>query len=656
MNFYLRIFVLSILLVVCVVLAYSQAPPAPENLTVQKGLLGGAILNWDTSSGAVGYIIYKSIDGSHFGRAGATHRHGFVDWWVFPDLLYRYYVTAFNMVGMTMEESGPSDTVQFAIGLHHSPLPGQGVIGGKIVDDLTQAPLKGAVVRFFSPGKLFAEKTHTDSGGVYWAALDSGRYLVRADKFDYFGEWFDDVYRVENATVINLHADSLAVANFALRHVPVPVPVTVSGRVTDTLTGNPLQNAFVAFLRPHRWLRELQVVTGLFGGFMNECTDISGLGRLFGVVWVGRTDQDGYYTAHLIKDLKYIALAFKPGYIPEFYDNKYTPFGADRLRFSQDTSGIDFKLLNNPLAIHSMYGSVVDSAGMGIPSNVIVYRKTIYGRLPVRFVMTDSLGNFECHYLVSGIFYIKAFPIDAYAPAWFSKIDCGVRNWRFADTLQVSGDVEGIEICVEPAPRLGFARIAGNIDSNPGNLFLAAPEQGVTAYAVSTATNQIMGYDVTEDDGTYAIENLPEGTYSIVVDKEGFYSASTPVVTVDESNNYEVSDASLTLDPEPSSVDDDNNSLPLVYKLYQNYPNPFNPTTQIQFDLPKASRVTLKIFNVIGQQVAVLINTIMEPGTHTARWNAKEAGTGIYFVKIVATPVNGNGTSFNQVRKMILMK
>lgn len=656
MNSLLRVFLILIILFAISFSSNSQPLSAPQNLFVEKGVLGGALLNWDTTAGSMGYIIYKTFDGLPFVKISTVHRNNFLDWWVFPDHIYQYYVVAFRLVNMNIEEGLPSDTLSFAFGLHHPPLPGQGIVGGRITDDKSGLPLKGAVVSIFSPGKLWVEKTHTDSGGVYWAAIDTGRYILRSDKYNYFGEWFDNVLHVDSASVVTVYEDSLSIANFGLRHIPLPETITVTGVVTDSLNAQPLPQTFVAFLRPHRWLRELQVVTGLFGGFPVERCDINGLGRLFGVVWMGKTDINGVYNARVIKGMKYIAMAFKQGYIAEFYDNKYIPFIADRLKFMGDSAGIDFKLLTNPIAVNSLTGSIVDSEGTGIPANVILYRKTIFGRLPVRFTMTDSLGNFEFHQLVDGVFYLKAFPVDAYLPAWYNSIECGVRNWRFADTIRVTGDVTGIDLCVKPSPRVGFAKIAGYVRRGGGNLMSETVEQAVTVYAVSTATNQIVGFDITEDDGSYSIENLPEGSYSIVADKEDLSAISEPNVTLDFSNNYEAGNVTVTMNADPLNVDETATTVPSVYKLYQNYPNPFNPTTQIQFDLPKASIVVLKIFNLIGQEVEILVSKELAAGTHFVKWNAQSAGTGIYFFKLTAISNDRDQDRYSEVRKMIYLK
>ncbi len=90
-------------------------------------------------------------------------------------------------------------------------------------------------------------------------------------------------------------------------------------------------------------------------------------------------------------------------------------------------------------------------------------------------------------------------------------------------------------------------------------------------------------------------------------------------------------------------------SLPTKFVLHQNLPNPFNPSTTIQFGLPAASRVTLKVFNIVGQEIVTLVNEEKPAGTHQVVWNAQNAASGMYFCRIEA------GT-FVSVVKMIVMK
>jgi hypothetical protein len=77
-------------------------------------------------------------------------------------------------------------------------------------------------------------------------------------------------------------------------------------------------------------------------------------------------------------------------------------------------------------------------------------------------------------------------------------------------------------------------------------------------------------------------------------------------------------------------------AMPRTFALYQNYPNPFNPTTTISFDLPEDVRVNLVVFNMLGQQVAILKNEPMLTGSYNINFNASNLASGIYFYRIQA--------------------
>ncbi len=103
------------------------------------------------------------------------------------------------------------------------------------------------------------------------------------------------------------------------------------------------------------------------------------------------------------------------------------------------------------------------------------------------------------------------------------------------------------------------------------------------------------------------------------------------------------------------------NGLPKEFALAQNYPNPFNPNTEIKYQLPVNSRVTLKIYNMLGQEVKTLVDEIQEAGYRRSEWNstnnsAEKVASGVYFYRIDAASVTDPGKSFVQVKKMILLK
>lgn len=89
--------------------------------------------------------------------------------------------------------------------------------------------------------------------------------------------------------------------------------------------------------------------------------------------------------------------------------------------------------------------------------------------------------------------------------------------------------------------------------------------------------------------------------------------------------------------------------VPMSYKLEQNYPNPFNPTTRLSYSLPTDAYVVLKVYDVIGREVATLVHGYQEAGFRSAEFNASKFPSGVYFYRLQA----GN---FSDVKKMLLMK
>ncbi|MBN2367163.1 MAG: T9SS type A sorting domain-containing protein, partial [Calditrichaeota bacterium] len=89
--------------------------------------------------------------------------------------------------------------------------------------------------------------------------------------------------------------------------------------------------------------------------------------------------------------------------------------------------------------------------------------------------------------------------------------------------------------------------------------------------------------------------------------------------------------------------------IPKVFALFQNYPNPFNPVTTIRYDVPKQSQVTVKIYDVMGREVAELVNDPHAAGSYSVIWNANYFASGIYYYRMKAG-------DFVSVRKLVLMK
>jgi hypothetical protein len=114
--------------------------------------------------------------------------------------------------------------------------------------------------------------------------------------------------------------------------------------------------------------------------------------------------------------------------------------------------------------------------------------------------------------------------------------------------------------------------------------------------------------------------------------------------------NYTDNTVSVLLNKmEITSVKQGNNSFPANYSLSQNYPNPFNPSTEIKYSIAKSGLVTLKVYNLLGQEIATLVNQEQKTGNYVVNFDASKLASGIYIYRIQS----GN---FSLTKKMILLK
>jgi len=201
------------------------------------------------------------------------------------------------------------------------------------------------------------------------------------------------------------------------------------------------------------------------------------------------------------------------------------------------------------------------------------------------------------------------------------------------DTLYVAPD-PGV---VGPGVPVELASFVASVNENTVTLnWITATELNNSGFEVQRSTQTdvwekiafIQGNGTTTEihHYSYTDDNLTEGNYAYrlkQIDLDGSYEYSN-IVFADVVN-------------------------PLEFALEQNYPNPFNPSTTIKFTIPEASIVTLKVFNTLGQEVALLINQSMEAGVHEINFDAVGLNSGMYFYRLEAG-------DYVQVKKMTLLK
>jgi hypothetical protein len=109
--------------------------------------------------------------------------------------------------------------------------------------------------------------------------------------------------------------------------------------------------------------------------------------------------------------------------------------------------------------------------------------------------------------------------------------------------------------------------------------------------------------------------------------------------------------AGITLDDQQTQ---EQRLIPTETLVLQNYPNPFNPSTVISYQLPVAGRVSLKVYDILGREVAALVEGEKQPGYYTATFDGSKLSSGIYITRFVAQPQEGK--QIVQVKKMLMIK
>jgi hypothetical protein len=245
------------------------------------------------------------------------------------------------------------------------------------------------------------------------------------------------------------------------------------------------------------------------------------------------------------------------------------------------------------------------------------------------YVITDSIGSFR---LTSVGTTAKLFPIgtiEAYAPVW-------VTNTGVIDTI-------GVRVMNDPGKAVGGGRVKAKwqiSENTPGGGtytirlgWMRSLEDSVFYNSIPSTTWRIFRLSDTTQAFTtgYTRGNITGGRYI------GHISFTALDI-------FTVGTFTSLADVEELPV-----NIPVEFSLKQNYPNPFNPSTTILFDIPVKSFVTLKIYDLIGREIATLASEELSAGSYTRIWNAGRFATGIYFYRLQAG-------SFINTKKLLLIK
>jgi hypothetical protein len=187
------------------------------------------------------------------------------------------------------------------------------------------------------------------------------------------------------------------------------------------------------------------------------------------------------------------------------------------------------------------------------------------------------------------------------------------------------------------------------------------PPEGV--YDARFATNR-RGELVGENETKVVGLKVSSGSYPLTIGWELKGNCTTSLVvdgkrvTLRGSGSIEVAAEGAKLSLELTGTPD----VPREFALEQNFPNPFNPSTMIRYNLPVGQdhilsyKVSLRVYNLLGQVVATLLDDVEPAGYKSVEWNGNYVASGMYFYRLEASSLSGQGTTFTQVKKMVLVK
>lgn len=500
-------------------------------------------------------------------------------------------------------------------------------ISGTVVDQNTKNPIAGAVVIAFpeprgntpphDPANIKSPFFgRTDSLGQYQIMnVPSGKFFVLAEARGYLSEFWQEAPDLARAQPIEVpESGDMTGIDFTLE-----TGGAISGTVVSASDGTPLGGAQVL-----AWSKTSNAVEQ------------------------GLTGRDGKYRIGGLRTGEYLVYVEAKGFEPQFFNGAKNRGQATPVKVEapNEISGIDFKLEKLDSRRGAITGTVVSEAdGNPIPNALVLAMPLQFG--PPALGFTDRLGSYEIKGLLPG-----KYAVLAAAPQFIAEFYDNARSWRQANKVEVGAGrpTSGIDFKLTPAPR-GAYHIAGTVMRSD----MRRGESNAVIYAIENGV--YVGSAVPDDDGNYVMSALPVGEYKIMAsgaDGEGYYRGTdlNNAAAVSVGNGAHASAINVTLNGVTKV--EEALTVPVDFALEQNYPNPFNPATMIPYQLASRSKVSLVIYNALGQEVRTLVAAVQEAGAYEMRWDGKDnrgnqLPTGVYLYRLKA----GEATF---TRKMIYLR
>jgi hypothetical protein len=349
--------------------------------------------------------------------------------------------------------------------------------------------------------------------------------------------------------------------------------------------------------------------------------------------WNAITDANGNFSIKVNSDTSGNPHSVRPNNKTIFGSAIISPDGYSIVLNPNTTTytGNNFTLT---AASASINGTVRDEFGQPVITEVQVNTTGNFSRR----TPTDQNGVFKIGFLSTELpmpsLYIGSSLVEN------NQTDTTYVTGFFSVPSLKSGDVVNHDITIFK----NNSTIKGRVTFN-GN----SPNMNLQLICMNADTGFVFTYT---DLSGYYTAHVSNKIYNYSIGPQQF---NLPPGYVSSSINVHPGQTNANLNITSTGVTTDNSNITKSFSLSQNYPNPFNPSTSISYQLPIDGFVTVKIFNLLGNEITTLQNGFTRAGSHQVRFNAEGLSSGVYFYSIKAASFDGKH-NFSSTKKMILMK
>jgi len=512
----------------------------------------------------------------------------------------QYYdgeVSISNATPVTVELGKTTGGINFALDAFDGSIAG-------IVKDENANPISGATVSAWINGRpasntsrsTYGRATTAVDGSYIIEGLPKGDYIVRAEADNFIAEYYDTVYDIQSATVVNVATQPVTGIDFVLGQAG-----GISGAVSS--------------LDPNSVITRGTVI-------VRSVTQHFERGA--------RTDAQGAYHVSGLPSGTYIVFATAAQHIGEYYDGVNDPSQATQIIVTAPgiVTNIDFALSPAPIRYPRNFSGVVQSNSNGLPPDYTLV-EAINPDNGERIVTgVDAHGSFSFYAWENAVIRARAIGhVGMYAG----------NTWNWKESIW-AGFVGGMNIALDPVSPRGMADVSGYVTEAGSGAALAE----AWVYGIDPDGN--MYFSVTGPDGAFLLEHATNGSLDILVSEVMYETrqVETPVNDARGNAGIVVHRSSALSAPVQAP-------LPASVILHQNYPNPFNPSTTISYTMRERAHVRLSVYTLQGKEVARLVDEVKEGGTYNIVWDAAILPSGTYVYRLQSGPAV-------QMRMMSLIK